>query len=76
MNAVQPSLSAIIRDWIVISYLSNGREGNLHDLAIRDLDLDARSGEGLCCLHTADCSTHAPAVCGNNLDIVLAVQRL
>lgn len=56
--------------------LSNCREGYLYDLAVRDLDLDAGCGERLGGLHTANCSTHTPAVGGNDLDVVLAVERL
>lgn len=52
------------------------REGNFHDLAICDLDLYAGSGEGLGGFHAPDNATHAPAVGGDNLHIVLAIKRL
>jgi hypothetical protein len=60
----------------VIFYFRDRRKRNLHDLAIGNLDLYAGSGESLGGFHTPHCATHAPAIGGNNLYIVLPVQRL
>ena len=56
--------------------LCDRREGDLHYLAIRDLDFDAGRGEGLGRFHAPHCATHAPAVSRNNLYIVLPIQGL
>jgi len=60
----------------VIFNLGDRRKGNLDDLSVCDLNLDARSGEGLGGLHAANFASHAPAVRGNNLHVVFAVKRL
>ncbi len=52
------------------------RERNLHDLAIGAFDLDARSRQCLCGLHTANDAPNAIAVNRDDFDIVLAVERL
>ena len=52
------------------------RKGYLHNLASRDLDLDAGRGESLGGLHASNCSAHAPAIGRNDLNIVLAVKWL
>ena len=56
--------------------LRNRGKWNLHDLPVRDLNLDAGSGEGLSGLHTANRASHPPAVGCNDLDVVLAVKWL
>ena len=61
---------------IVILDLRNRRERNLHDLTVRNLDLDAGSREGLSRLHAANRTTHPPAVRCNDLYVVFAVKRL
>ena len=62
--------------WIVILDLGDGREGDLDDLPIRYLNLDAGCREGLGGFHAANCSAHAPAVSRNNFHVVLAVKWL
>lgn len=56
--------------------LGDRRERNLDDLSIRDLNLYTGRREGLGGLHTANCSAHAPAVGGNNLNVIFAVKWL
>jgi hypothetical protein len=51
-------------------------KGYLHDLAVRDLDLYAGSGERLGGFHAPNCASHAPAVDRDNLHIVLAIKWL
>jgi len=60
----------------VILDLSDRREGDLHDVAICDLNLDAGCGESLGGFHAANCATHAPAVRCDDLHVVLAVEWL
>lgn len=54
----------------------DGGEGDLYDLAARNLHLDARRGEGLGRLHAANRAAHPPAVSRNDLYVVLAVKWL
>ena len=75
MNADPCSFAQIrgLTTEIMIFDLGDGREGDLHDLAIRGFDLHAGSGERLGGLHAFNGSTHSPAVGCNNLDVVFAV---
>lgn len=55
---------------------SDRRERDLYNLAIRTKHFNARSCEGLSCLHAANSSSNSTAVGGDNLDIVFAVEGL
>jgi hypothetical protein len=61
---------------IMIYDFRDGREGYLDDLAIGHFQLQARSGQGLRCFHAADDAAHAIAVSGNDLYVVMTVERL
>jgi hypothetical protein len=56
--------------------LRYGREGNFHDLPVRDLDLYAGRREGLGGLHASHRPAHSPAIRRDDLHVVLAVQGL
>ena len=56
--------------------LCDRREGDLHYLAIRDLDFDAGRGEGLGRLHAPHFTAHSLAVGRNDLHIVFSVKWL
>ena len=55
--------------------LCDGQERNLDDFSVSAFNLDARSRQRLGRLHAADDATYAFAVGGDNLHVVLAVER-
>jgi hypothetical protein len=60
----------------MILYLGDCREGNLYDLSVGALNLNAGSREGLGGFHAANCAADAPAVSGDDFHVVLAIQGL
>ncbi len=61
---------------IMISYFGNLWEGDLDDVAIRTFHFDTWGGKCLCSFQTVNDSAHSSSVCGENLDVWLAVKRL
>ena len=54
----------------------DGWKGDLHKVAVRAFDLYAWRRQGLGRFHAAHRSSYSPAIERNDLDIVLAVERL
>ena len=61
---------------IVVNDLCDGGEGNLDEFAVGALDLDARARERLRLLEAADEAAHARARLGDDLDVILPLERL
>jgi hypothetical protein len=56
--------------------LSNGGKRDLYDLSVGALNLHAGSREGLGGFHAANRTAYAPAVCGDDFHVILAIEWL
>src|SRR5947209_18525786 len=76
LSSIRNQKSKIKNSTVVINDLRDGGEGDFDEFAVGALDLDAGACERLRLLEAADDAAHARARLGDDLDVVLAVERL